>query len=85
MCRKKPDHICTNIGCFFLSLPEGSPAPVEKLAAEAPRMLFGKEEEKFAQQLDTLKEKGITKLLVHGLAQLRIGKQKGFTLLGSPF
>lgn len=48
-------------------------------------MLFGKEEEKFAQQLDTLKEKGITKLLVHGLAQLRIGKQKGFTLLGSPF
>ncbi len=69
----------------LLSLPEGSPAPVEKLAAEAPRMLFGKEEEKFAQQLDTLKEKGITKLLVHGLAQLRIGKQKGFTLLGSPF
>lgn len=69
----------------LLSLPEGSPAPVKKLAAEAPRMLFGKEEEKFAQQLDTLKEKGITKLLVHGLAQLRIGKQKGFTLLGSPF
>ena len=56
-----------------------------KLAGEAPRMLFGAEEEKFAQQLDMLKEKGITKLLVHGLAQLRLGREKGFTLLGSPF
>ena len=69
----------------LLALPQTEEIPREKLAAEAPRMLFGSEEEKFAHQLDRLKEAGITKLLVHGLAQLRLGKQKGFTLLGSPF
>ncbi len=69
----------------LLSLPKENPALLEKLAAEAPRVLFGNQEEKFSQQLDILKQKGVTRLLVHGLAQLRLGKQKGFTLLGSPF
>ena len=67
----------------LLALPEGT--GFHQLAAEAPRMLFGAEEEKFARQLDMLKAKGITKLLVPGLAQLRLGREKGFTLLGSPF
>lgn len=69
----------------LLRLPAQGELPVDRLAAEAPRMLFGGEEEKFARQLDILKKQGITKLLVHGLAQLRLGRQKGFTLLGSPF
>ena len=53
-----------------------------KLLAEAPLLVFPRREEAFFQSLETLRERGITRLLAGNLATVLLGREAGLAVSG---